>query len=38
MVLTLQIHNTDYSKEEVLLNTDQFEGALKEGDFLEIIV
>ena len=36
MLLTIQTHNADYSKEEVLLNSDQFESMLKEGDYIEI--
>ncbi len=36
-VFTLQVHNNDYSEEELLLlNADLIEGAVKEGDYLEV--
>jgi len=33
------VHNNDYSEEEILfLNAELLEGALKEGDFVEVTV
>lgn len=36
-MFTLQVHNNDYSEEELLLlNADLIEGAIREGDYLEV--